>query len=141
MKVMIDTNILLDVMFNRADFVEASSKIWKLSEIKKIHGYICALSIPNIVYVLRKELTPEKVQTIVNQISLIFEIVDLKASDLKLAADMKLSDYEDAIQIACAYRLKADLIVTRNIRDFSESKIPVLNPDELLEKIRNVETL
>ena len=60
MKILIDTNVILDVLCDRTDFVESSSKIWKLCEVEKIDGYISALSIPNIVYILRKELTPEK---------------------------------------------------------------------------------
>ena len=52
MKVLIDTNIILDVLLNRRDFVDDSAKIFKLCEIKKIKGYISALSIPNIVYII-----------------------------------------------------------------------------------------
>ena len=60
MKVLIDTNIILDVLFNRKDFVEDSTKILKYSELGIIDGYISALSFPNIVYIMRKELTPKK---------------------------------------------------------------------------------
>jgi predicted nucleic acid-binding protein len=134
-KVLIDTNVVLDVLCKRPDFFEASSKVWKYCEVKKIEGYICALSIPNIVYILRKELTPQKTQQIINQILMIFEVVDLKSSDLKNAADMYLSDYEDAVQMACANRIRANYIVTRNIRDFKESKILALKPSELLDRI------
>ena len=62
MKVLIDTNVILDVLCNRVDIAEASSKVWKYCEVDKLEGYISALSIPNIVYILRKELTPEKTQ-------------------------------------------------------------------------------
>ncbi len=123
MKILIDTNVILDVLCDRTDFVESSSKIWKLCEVEKIDGYISALSIPNIVYILRKELTPEKTQQI------------LKSSDIRKAANMKSSDYEDAIQMVCAQRMKVDFIVTRNIKDFIESKVPAMKPDELLERI------
>lgn len=60
MKIWIDTNVLLDVLCNRPNFVEASVKVWKLCEVKKLEGYISALSVTNIVYILRKELTPQK---------------------------------------------------------------------------------
>ncbi|MDO5558353.1 MAG: PIN domain-containing protein [Oscillospiraceae bacterium] len=135
MKVLIDTNVILDVLCDRADFVEASSKVWKYCELKKIQGYISALSIPNIVYILRKELTPQKTQELISQIMLIFEVMDLKTSDLKNAGDMYLSDFEDAVQMSCANRIKADYIITRNIRDFKESKVLALKPSELLDRI------
>ena len=134
MKVLIDTNVILDVLCNRADFVAASSKVWKLCEINKIEGCISALSVPNIVYILRKELTPEKTQQLIQQITMIFNVTDLKSADLIKAAEMYSSDYEDAVQMCQAKRIKADLIITRNIKDFKDSKIPVLRPDEFLER-------
>lgn len=135
MKVLIDTNVILDVLCARADFLEDSSKVWKYCEINKIEGYISALSIPNIVYILRKELTPEKTQEIINQLFLIFKVADLKSDDLKKAAAMKTSDYEDALQMVCANRIKTDFIITRNIRDFMSSKVLAIKPSELLERI------
>ena len=60
MKVLIDTNVILDVLYKREGFYEDSLKIWKLCETRKLDGYISALSIPNIVYILRRELDPEK---------------------------------------------------------------------------------
>ena len=97
MKVLIDTNVILDVLCNRDDFVEASSKVWKYCEVDKLEGYISALSIPNIVYILRKELTPMKTQQIIQQIMMIFHVVDLRSSDLKNAAEMLSDDFEDAV--------------------------------------------
>ena len=104
-------------------------------EVHKIEGYISALSIPNIVYILRKELTPQRTQQLIQQITMIFEVIDLKAADLKNAAEMYSSDYEDAIQMCQAKRLEADFIVTRNIRDFKDSKVLALKPSELLDRI------
>lgn len=135
MRILVDTNIILDVLCKRSDFVETSSKIWKLCETEQIDGCISAVSIPNIVYILRKELTPEKTCQIIHQIMMIFEVIELKASDLKKAAEMLVSDFEDALQMCCASRIKADYIVTRNIRDFKESPTPALTPSELLQII------
>lgn len=135
MKVLIDTNVILDVLCNRSEFVEASSQIWKYCEAGEIKGYISALSVPNIVYILRKELSPERTRQIIEQLMLIFEVVELKGSDLKNATDMLASDFEDAIQICCAKRIKVDYIVTRNIKDFKNSDILAFKPSELLERI------
>ena len=135
MKVLIDTNVILDVLCNRTEFVADSSKIWKLCEVEKIEGHISALSVPNIVYILRKELTPQKTKEIIGQLMMIFHIIDLKPSDLKNAAEMLSADFEDAVQMCCASRIKADYIVTRNIRDFQCGKVLALKPSELLERI------
>lgn len=135
MKVLIDTNIILDVLCNRKEFVEDSAKVLKLCEVKKITGYISALSIPNIVYIMRKELDTEKVKEILEKLSLIFEIVDLKADDLKRASTLDFKDYEDAIQSTQASRIKACYIITRNIKDYNKSKVTAIKPSELIERI------
>lgn len=135
MKILVDTNVILDVLCARKNFLDDSLKVWKYCEINKIKGYISALSIPNIVYILRKELTPEKTEEIVKQLFLIFKVADMKADDLKKAASIRSNDYEDSLQMVCANRIKVNFIVTRNIRDFSESKIPAIKPSELLERI------
>lgn len=135
MKILVDTNVILDVLCAKKDFVDDSSKVWKYCEVNKIKGYISALSIQNIVYILRKELTPEKTQEIIKQIFLIFKVTDLNAEDLKKAALIKSNDYEDSLQIVCANRIKADFIITRNIRDFSNSKILAIKPSELLKRV------
>ena len=135
MKVLIDTNIILDVLCKRPDFYKDSAKVFKLCEVKRISGVISALSIPNIMYILRKELDSEKTKEILDNLSLIFSIADLKADDLKKAADMEFKDYEDAAQSACAARIKANYIITRNIGDFTMSKVAAIKPIELLERI------
>ena len=135
MKVLIDTNVILDVLCNREGFSEASAKVWKYCETGILNGYVSALSIPNIVYILRKELDPDKTKTVIDRLFMLFDIVELMPDDLKKAADMKLSDFEDAVQMVCADRIDADFIVTRNIRDFSASKVTAVKPTELLERI------
>lgn len=135
MKVLIDTNIILDVLCKRPDFYKDSAKVFKLCEVKRISGVISALSVPNIMYILRKELDAEKTKEILDNLSLIFSIADLKADDLKKAVDMEFKDYEDAVQSACAARIKANYIITRNIRDFTMSKVSAIKPTELLERI------
>ncbi len=135
MRALIDTNVILDVLCDRAELSESSSKIFKLSEVGLIEGYISALSIPKIMYILRKELNTEKTKNIIKRLSMIFKISDLKASDIQKAADFDFSDYEDALQSVCADRIKADCIITRNIKDFSNSPIPAVTPQTAIEKI------
>lgn len=135
MKVLIDINVILDVFCKRSDFYEDSAKIFKLCEVKKISGVISALTVPNIIYILRKELDAEKTKEILDNLFLIFSVVDLKADDLRKAADLKFKDYEDAVQSVCAARIKANYIITRNVKDFPESKVRAIKPAELLERI------
>ncbi|MCM1440254.1 MAG: PIN domain-containing protein [Roseburia sp.] len=115
--------------------MEDSSKIFKLCEVKKITGFISALSIPNIVYIMRKELDAEKIKDIIEKLTLVFGITELKGEDLKRASQMEFADYEDAVQSCQASRIKADYIVTRNIKDYKNSKVMAIKPAELLERL------
>ena len=62
MVLLIDANIILDVLLNRPEFVKESSLVWKLCETEQAKGYISALTFANLVYIMRKQLTPEKIE-------------------------------------------------------------------------------
>ena len=135
MKILIDTNVILDVLTNRKEFAESAIKVFKLCEVKKVTGYISALSIPNIVYIMRKELKGERIKEILEKLCLLFTIADLKAEDLKKATELNFGDYEDAIQSSQALRIKAEYLVTRNLKDFVTSPVMAIEPAELLERV------
>ena len=135
MKILIDTNVILDVLCNRTDFVEDSLKVFKYCEANQITGCISALSVPNIVYIMRKELDSERIKEILTTLTSLFTVVDLREADLLKAADLDFTYYEDALQSVCASRAKANYIVTRNIKDFKNSTVPAIKPSELFERI------
>ena len=136
MKLLIDANILLDVLQNREPFVGASSAVWKLCETERAEGYVSALTVANLVYVMRKELGPERTEKVMNALSLIFSFTELSASDLNRAAASRWDDFEDAVQSATAERIGADRIVTRNVRDFAGSKVAASTPAEIIALIK-----
>lgn len=135
MRLLIDANILLDVLIKREPYFQDSSLIWKLCETDSAEGYVSSLTIANLIYVMRKELNPEKIGEVVLKLKLIFRLTDLCVSDIVRAAELKWDDFDDAVQSATAERIHADLIITRNVRDFKESKIPALTPAEYLAGI------
>lgn len=135
MKLLIDANILLDVLENREPYVKESDVIWKLCEVNKAQGYISALTFANIVYVMRKKLTPEKIEEVLLTLSLIFTFVPLTETDLFDAARKQWSDFEDALQSTTAERIHADYIITRNVKDFLNSKVMAFTPTELITRI------
>lgn len=135
MKVLIDTNIIIDLLANREDFAESAAQLFKLCEIGKVQGIVYALSIANIVYVMRKELERSQIEDVITKLSSIFTIADMKGDDLKKATALPIPDFEDALQSACASRVKADFIVTRNLKDFKNSKVMAIKPSELIERL------
>ena len=135
MKLLIDANILLDVLQKREPYVHDSSLIWKLCETNSIEGYVSSLTIANLIYVMRKELNPEKIEEVLKQLKLIFQLTDLSVSDIIEAAEMKWNDFEDAVQSTIAKRIHADCIITRNVKDFKESIVIAFTPTEYLARI------
>ncbi len=135
MKVLIDTNVILDVLCKREGFYEDAARIMKYCEVNKITGVISALTIPNLVYIMRKELDAQKTRDVIEKLQLVFTVADLKADDIKKALSMNFKDFKDALQSVCVSRIKADYIITRNIRDFANSKVAAIKPTEFLERI------
>lgn len=135
MRLLIDANILLDVLQKREPYVHTSSLIWKMCEIGSVEGYVSSLTVANLIYVMRKELTPGKIEETLLLLKLIFQLTDLTVSDITEAAEMKWPDFEDAVQSAIAKRIHADCIITRNTRDFKKSQILSFTPDEYLARI------
>ena len=76
MVLLIDANILLDVLMNRQEFVTDSSMIWKFCETEQAKGYISVLTYANIMDIMRKQLTPEKIEEVFHKLNLIFEFAD-----------------------------------------------------------------
>ena len=135
MVLLIDANIILDVLLNRPDYVKDSAMIWKLCETEQMKGYVSTLTFANLVYIMRKQLDPEKIEDVFHKLNLIFEFADFSVSDLTHAADLSWKDFEDAVQSVTAERIHADYIITRNVRDFSKSRVMAFTPSELLARL------
>ena len=108
MRLLIDGNIILDVLQNREPHVVDSAKIWKLCETDQAEGYVSTLTFTNLVYIMRKELTPEKINEVLKSLGLIFRFMDLTVSDMIKAGDLEWDDYEDALQAVTAERIHVD---------------------------------
>ena len=134
MRLLIDANILLDVLQNRQPHVRDSATVWKLCETSQDIGYVTALSFANLVYVMRKELDTERIRDVYKKMELIFRFTELSTADLTKAIDMGWDDYEDSLQCAAAERVKADYIITRNVKDFRNSNVLALTPAEYLAR-------
>ena len=126
MNLLVDTNIILVVLQKREPYYRDSATVWKLCEINRATGFVTTLTLANLVYVMRRELTPAMIREVLTQLSLIFEFADFTGTDLNKAAILEWEDFEDAIQ---------NVIVTRNVRDFNSSKITALTPTELITKL------
>lgn len=135
MRWLIDTNVVLDVLLKREPHFRDSAAVWKLCETDRAEGYVSALSFANLVYVMRRELTPAQIQDVLERMKLIFRFADFPASALSRAAELQWPDFEDAVQSVIAEQINADCIVTRNVRDFKGSKVTAFTPAEILARM------
>ena len=132
MRLLIDANIILDVLQRREPHVQYSSLIWKLCETEQDIGFVSTLAFADLIYIMRKELNAEQITKVLESLKLIFRFEDFTVSDMERAAGLQWKDFEDAVQAITAERIKADYIITRNVRDFVSSKIPAFTPSEYL---------
>ncbi len=135
MRLLIDGNIVLDVLQKRVPHYPDSAKIWKLCETDQADGFVSVLTFANLVYIMRKELDGAAIEDVLKKLSLIFHFTDLYAADMMKAGEMKWDDFEEALQAAAAERIHADYIITRNVRDYNQSRILALTPAEYLNRI------
>lgn len=132
-KIFIDTNILLDVILHRADFYQQAAAIWADCESRKVQGYVSAISLNNMHYIMRKMVAPDVALEYVRLVLNVFSIVPLDESILRLAVDLPQKDFEDAIKTFSAVQIKADCIVTRDKSHFSNHYMPVISPIEYVD--------
>ena len=135
-KIFIDTNILLDVILRRTDFYKQAAAIWANCESRKVQGYVSAISLNNMHYIMRKMVAPDIALEYVRLVLNVFSIVPLDESILRLAVDLPQKDFEDAIQTFSAVQVKADCIVTRDKSHFSGNYMPIISPLEYADLFR-----
>ncbi|HKJ30201.1 MAG TPA: PIN domain-containing protein [Balneolales bacterium] len=132
MKVLIDTNVILDVFFKREPYFFASAQVVGLSEEGKIEGWIGATTITTIFYLLSKTLDNKRAVENVRKLLKIFHISSINRVVLEDALDTQFKDYEDAVLYQSAIHANLNTIVTRNPKDFLKSNLPVYTPKEYL---------
>ena len=132
--IFIDTDIVLDFLLNREPFSSYASIIFSLGEEKKIKVYISPLTISNCYYILRKIASHAKVIKNLQKLLLISNITSISRQDVALALNSNFKDLEDALQHYSAIsHAKIDVILTRNVKDYKNSELPVMTPETYLK--------
>ena len=131
-KVFLDTNIIVDLIADRKPFSKYSIEIFKTAEEKKIKLFTSSHSIATTHYLLKKYLEEKILRDVLYNLLDYVTVIAVDTDVLKKGLRSKHKDFEDSIQILCASTIeKIDCIVTRNTKDFRDSEILVLTPDEL----------
>jgi len=132
MKVLLDTNVILDVWLGREPFVHDSAQILGFVERKKIEGVVCPTTITTLHYLAKKELGEKKARNLIRELVRICRAGKIASDTFASALESKISDFEDAVIEAVAMAEKVELIVSRNTADFKRSRIPAKEPIEII---------
>jgi len=135
-KIFVDTNILIDLIADRKPFSKFAIEIFEKAENEKIKLFTSSHAIATTHYLLKKYIAEQQLREILYNLLEYLQIISVNEDVIKKGLKSKHKDFEDALQIISAYTIdKLDYIVTRNIKDFRASEIPVLSPDEVLKRI------
>jgi predicted nucleic acid-binding protein len=131
LRILVDTNVVLDVLLNRQPHVTASAEILSRMEAGDLIGCICATTVTTIHYLAAQAAGADRALEEVRKVLSLFEIAPVNRTVLEGALELGFSDYEDAVLHEAARQVNAQGIVTRNTDDFKRSALPVYTPEEL----------
>jgi len=131
MKVLIDTNVALDILMHRADY-DNSAAVFAMAEKRLIAGYISASAITDIFFIAKSKLGKKPTKEALKELLHIFKPAAVTDAHIYKALDLTWDDFEDSVQFTVGEGLSADYIITRNTQDFSYSPIPAITPQQFL---------
>jgi predicted nucleic acid-binding protein len=132
-KLLIDTNIVIDLLAKREPFYEEAAKLFSLADKNRLKLSVSTLTIANTNYLMQKMTSTLVAKEVLRKFKILTEVLSLDDKIIDLALnDSGFGDFEDAIQYYSAIENNQDMIITRNLKDFKNSKIPVLTANEFL---------
>lgn len=139
MRAVIDTCVILDYLQCREPFFDDALNIAIGRANNEFEAYITASSLTDLYYIIHRH-THSSIETrrIISDLTVLFGLIDTYAEDRINALHSEMKDYEDSVMSETAYRIKADCIVTRNIKDYERSRVPAVLPSEFLMNTEKV---
>jgi predicted nucleic acid-binding protein len=130
-KILVDTNIILDIALNRKPFVTHATLIWRLAEQRSLTACLSNTSITDIFYIVAKHTDKHTARAFIADILDTFTLVDIDETGFRKALDSTMDDFEDAVQYVMCERNHCSYLVTRNTRDFID-KPNVIDPEAFI---------
>ena len=133
-KILLDTNIILDIALERREFFEKSKELMLTINKLGIPSYVTATTVTDIYYILKKS---KGHQLTISFLKNLFDFIDISGVSKEVifsALNSELTDFEDAVQTECASQNGINIIITRNIADFKKSKLEIFTPSEFISQ-------
>lgn len=134
-RVLLDTNVILDVLLRRLPWYVEARRLWDAVDAGRVTAYITATTLTDIYYLARRQSGHELALVAVRLCVVSFEVLPITRTELVHAIDMRGADFEDNVQIAAAVNARLDAIVTRDLAGFGGSPVEVLHPRQLLDRV------
>ena len=135
MRIIIDTNIIIDILEHREPYFQDSYRTILLGLQEKLETTLSAASFADIYFIINQNIDDSKrVQKKLTGLNTLIKICDTTSEDINTALSLKMANFEDAMIAAMAKRENADYIVTRNTEAFTGSPVPPISPGELLDR-------
>ena len=136
MRILLDTNILIDYLTEREPFYQDARRILLACKNKQYDGVVAAHSIVDMFFILRKHFTHTERRKMLLAFLEILHVEVIDEEKLKTALkNEEFTDFEDCLQVECAKAAQVDYIITRNVKDYGLSVTEVLSPKEFVEKL------
>ena len=133
-KLFVDSDVVIDFFTDRKPYANSASELFELNEKGDVVLYLSAVSINNVYYIVRKFLGHPKAIEVVESLTEMIEIIGTTKKEIIQALKNDFKDFEDSIQYSLAMTIKGlDAIITRNIKDYRNSKIAVMTPLNFLK--------
>lgn len=139
MKILIDTNIILDHLLDRKPFNQAAAWIFSHTERGDLETFIGGTTVTTVHYLIVKSLGIKAAQIAIEQLLQLFEVAPINRTVLTSAFKLKFSDFEDAVLHEAAVHVGAEAIITRDVKGFHRAKLAVYSSDEFVNSLRSVE--
>jgi predicted nucleic acid-binding protein len=139
MRVLLDTDVVLDLILTRKPFADDAAAIWTSNERGEVDACISPITPVNVFYIVRRLKGTETARQAVNELLAGLRVCALDQDDMRRAAALPMRDYEDSVQVAAATADAADAIITRNIADYGGAPVPVLTPGEFAASLPSPE--
>jgi predicted nucleic acid-binding protein len=130
---------VLDLLLDRRPFSDTAAILFSKVESGRISGYICATSVTTIHYLSLKARDLKHSKMNIRKLLSLLDVAPVNRSVLEGALESKFQDFEDAVVHESACQSNVDAIITRNIRDFKRSSLPVYSPLELVKMLKAAE--
>lgn len=130
--IFLDTNIILDFLMKRDDFLKEAERILDMGYNQECKLFLSSLSFSNIAYIARQRYRGNELYDLLDKVREMMDVADVDKWAVERALKLRAKDFEDALQYYSALKINADYIITRNKKDFSFSDIKVLTPKEFL---------